>query len=226
MSDLLNRRRTMMCEKLHGRELPAGYSLCAYLENQASVAMTDNTNFKYFDIGINPDETCEYLVKFSMINMHSNDGVICAPCGYSSGGANGICYYNSAGNSRCSFGTADLGYDGGLMPRQNGVDTVVRYSWKDKYIKNETTGFTLDCSSREYVQPSEGIRLFFRGYGPYSRTPSCKVYWFKMWQNGVLIRDYIPCLDSNGVPCFYDAASAAPVYATPTGRTPFGYSLA
>ena len=33
-----------------------------------------------------------------------------------------------------------------------------------------------------------------------------------MWENDVLVRDMIPCLDENGRPCFYDVISKQPFY--------------
>lgn len=37
-----------------------------------------------------------------------------------------------------------------------------------------------------------------------SSGPLSKIYYFKMWDNGVLVRDFIPVLKESSVPCMYD----------------------
>lgn len=223
MNDLLRRRRAMMRKVSGDVVLPDGFQKCVYLENSTRLNL-ENT-IKYFDTLINPDLTHELEVKFEMLGNITTDGVFSQHCGYIGGGYNSIGYYNN-GSPRCSYGTRDLGYNSdSLMPR-SGVPTTVKYSWKDRYILNETTDYRLDLSAYEYTQPTTStLRFFFRGYGPYSVTSAMRIYFLKMWSDGNLIRNYIPCLDNNGVPCFYEAVSGSPCYATPEGRPPFSYLL-
>ena len=44
-----------------------------------------------------------------------------------------------------------------------------------------------------------------------------KLYYCKLWNNDVLIRDFIPCLDNNGIPCMYDLVGKKPYYNQGTG---------
>ena len=44
-----------------------------------------------------------------------------------------------------------------------------------------------------------------------------KLNYFQIRNNGVLIRDYIPAIDPNGVPCLYDLVSRTPFYNAGTG---------
>ena len=46
---------------------------------------------------------------------------------------------------------------------------------------------------------------------------ACKIYYCKIWDNEILVRDYIPCLDNNGIPCMYDLVSGQPFYNQGTG---------
>ena len=39
-----------------------------------------------------------------------------------------------------------------------------------------------------------------------------------MWENDVLVRDMIPCLDNNGIPCMYDTVSGKTFYNQGTGE--------
>lgn len=44
-----------------------------------------------------------------------------------------------------------------------------------------------------------------------------KIYFFKLWQDGILIRDFIPVLDKDGVPCMYDLVEHKFYYNAGTG---------
>ena len=61
-----------------------------------------------------------------------------------------------------------------------------------------------------------------------------RIDYFKMWENDVLVRDMIPCLDNNGTPCMYDTVSGKTFYNQGTGEfiagpisivLPEGYTL-
>ena len=50
-----------------------------------------------------------------------------------------------------------------------------------------------------------------------------RIDYFKMWENDVLVRYMIPCLDNNGTPCMYDVISKQSFYNQGTGT--FGYEV-
>lgn len=49
-------------------------------------------------------------------------------------------------------------------------------------------------------------------------TSSYKMYLFKMWDNNILVRDFIPVLDYSGVPCMYDRVEGKFYYNQGTGQ--------
>jgi len=51
------------------------------------------------------------------------------------------------------------------------------------------------------------------------------MYYAKMYQDGVLVRDYIPCLDPLGVPCMYDKVGRKPYYNVGTGDFTYGRKI-
>ena len=51
----------------------------------------------------------------------------------------------------------------------------------------------------------------------HSSNASCKIYSFKVYENNVLVRDYIPVKDSNNVACLYDKVSNEFYYNAGTG---------
>ena len=44
-----------------------------------------------------------------------------------------------------------------------------------------------------------------------------KVYFFRLWQDGILVRDFIPVLDKYGTPCMYDKVEQKFYYNAGTG---------
>lgn len=52
-----------------------------------------------------------------------------------------------------------------------------------------------------------------------------KIYSCKIWDNGVLVRDYIPVLDENNTPCLYDKITEEFFYNAGTGTFNYGTSL-
>lgn len=73
--------------------------------------------------------------------------------------------------------------------------------------------------------PTAGYTLFLFAYhhtnGTGSINSSIRMYGFKLWDNGVLIRDFIPVLDFDNVPCMYDLVNDKFYYNQ--GTTPFTY---
>ena len=49
-------------------------------------------------------------------------------------------------------------------------------------------------------------------------TPSSRLYNAKIWDNNVLVRDFIPVLDYNGTPCMYDKVEHKFYYNAGTGQ--------
>ncbi len=54
---------------------------------------------------------------------------------------------------------------------------------------------------------------------PYSRlSGTFRFFYFKIYDNDVLVRDFIPILDSNGTPCMYDKVQSEVYYNAGTGN--------
>jgi len=49
-----------------------------------------------------------------------------------------------------------------------------------------------------------------------------KIYFSRLWDNGVLVRDFIPCIDPLGVACMYDLVGKKPYYNAGTGSFSVG----
>lgn len=54
---------------------------------------------------------------------------------------------------------------------------------------------------------------------------SCKVSLCKLWDNGVLVRHFVPCLDPAGTPCMYDKVERKAYYNTASGTFQYGKQI-
>lgn len=46
----------------------------------------------------------------------------------------------------------------------------------------------------------------------------CKIYFCKLYENKELVRDFVPCLDENGIPCMFDLVEGIPYYNVGSGE--------
>lgn len=117
----------------------------------------------------------------------------------------------------------------------------------EMYGNSQPTGIDIQFNTKVKVILDASIPLF--KYGEYTYTPtfgstpptgpmiifgkrrngstamdhysSYKLYNFKIYDNGNLVRDYRPALDNNNVPCLFETVSATYLYNAGTGT--FGY---
>ena len=108
------------------------------------------------------------------------------------------------------------GYDATDGKHTYKIDNGVFY--RDEIVVNSTcqgTSVSVNCPvALLTVNTNNNLdtNQTFRGY----------LYSFKIWDNGVLVRDFIPVLDSNNVPCVYDKVSGELFYNQGTGEFLYG----
>ena len=95
-------------------------------------------------------------------------------------------------------------------------------------IRYNRTSITIDGTNYSYGTLSNGntntdstkkyIQLFRAGLP--SVTSYLRIYSFKIWNSGTLVRDFVPVLDKNNTPAMFDKANNV-LYYTPSGT--FGY---
>lgn len=84
----------------------------------------------------------------------------------------------------------------------------------------DTSGYTSDFTTSP-------LYLFAFNYQTPTEFGSLKMYYCKLYENDILIHDYIPVLDNDGVPCLYDKITNTFAYNNGTGnfRYPGGGSI-
>ena len=87
------------------------------------------------------------------------------------------------------------------------------FSYKDKIFTIEDTGSTYDASTARWGGDTDELRLFWG----YNAPTKCRIYTYQQKRDGKLIRDFIPVLDSDNVPCLFDKVSEQFFYNNGTG---------
>lgn len=206
-------RRMMMHEEQCG-ELPSGYTLCEYLES---------TGTQWINTLVNSNPSIGFETK---IRVNDYSGTEIGVFGTSSANRQihaVLQVHNSALNlyaTHSSWGTVK----NATYISDNDIH-VIGYNRKNelkKYLDGNET-------SPDYVVPFPDIDypfwIFARNVGGnlYSSGALVNIYWFKIYDNGEVIREFIPVINASGRPCMYDTVTQQPFYNQGTGE--FGYEL-
>ena len=92
----------------------------------------------------------------------------------------------------------------------------------NKYIvTNKTTGEYAVNLDTLNINPSRfnetGLYLWLFGYSGENSKHNAKIYNSKIYKDNILVRDFIPVLDKDGVPCMYDKVEGKFYYNNGTG---------
>ena len=76
---------------------------------------------------------------------------------------------------------------------------------KNKNVTSVTGSYTIEKThTKKNFQAVSDMYLFARNRGGVFRAAQMKCYYFKIWDNGTLVRDFIPVLSPTDEPCMYD----------------------
>ena len=123
--------------------------------------------------------------------LYFNGGTLTADF-YSRHTKNNSCEFNK--KTHIHFGQDGIILDGNLIITPN-------------KISNWTSSIELDiwsCGANENIEEKVSGNM--------------RVYWFKIFEDGQIVRNYIPALDPNGIPCMYDTVGQKPYYNAGTGN--------
>jgi len=81
----------------------------------------------------------------------------------------------------------------------------------DDYTIQQTRDTFIGCGTRTFF-------LFNLNNGTNIYKHYARVFYLKIWDNDVLVRDFIPVLDKNGTPCMYDKVEKKYYYNAGTGQ--------
>ena len=190
-----------------------GYTFTGWkMTNYVPIEYLESTGTQWIDTGIVADETTEAEIDFkdaqSILFMVStgewysnNFGIVARS------GANYIVFYmNCDGYTNYSVtskisGNIKLLLDGIYLNDTKLTITSGNIPASTKF----TTTYTIPIFARKWQNV---IQEKF----------SYKLNYFKLWQNNILVRDFIPVLDGDGTPCMFDRVTGQFFYNQGTGK--------
>ena len=197
--------------KRSGGGLPEGYTAVDYLKSSGE---------QWINTEITPSQDTKAIIKFRA-DKWGNESLI-------GGRANS--------NSNDQFTTYfDSGSIGRFLFRMDGMSSSITYNGfkintiyiaelsgtkMEFMLEDGTIPFTSEVTISDFS--STVPMLLFKaqnvgGTGLIGKVYSCKIY-----HQDSLVRDFQPCLDTEGVPCMFDLVSQKPFYNKGTGSFTWG----
>ena len=191
-------------------KLPEGYTQLEYIES---------TGTQYIDTGYKAaSENYRIKCKFAVTSAASNAVL------FGGGASTDIISAMMTAESQLKFYVGSGSVSGALTP----FATNTEYEM-ECFANNGNLTVTLDGASRSgaysgVVNKDYPLFVFAsNASGSASQFSSIKIYWFQIYDNGKLVRDFIPCIDNNGKSGLYDAVSG--VFYGNDGNGDFGNSF-
>lgn len=209
------RRRLMMLKK-SGGGLPEGYTAVEYIQTsgsqridtgvKSSASIGLSADFCFTDTRTNQNLAQAYdgsgkyyqLTVLMLSSWGSPDGAVWFLCGY----LNTNQYFKKADTDRHVY---HFNVDGQYTVEMDGI----------QYKKADPSQSTFPADARN-------LYLFVRNSPSVDGYAHMKLYSCAIYDNGIKIRDFKPCLDADGVPCLYDLISKTAFYNQGRGSFTWG----
>ena len=139
----------------------------------------------------------------------------------------------TSGNERFNFGIESsrfrFGFGGSWFNANSAVltaDTEPHVWILDANTKTGSIDGVAETTTNTYSPAgARAVVLFARGTSTVAESSNRtrgKIYYAKIWNKGNLVRDFVPVLDTEGVPCMYDKVSEEFFYNNGTGNFLYG----
>lgn len=147
--------------------------------------------------------TTEFEVQFECLNPAGTTGYVIFGGRDSSSNNNYelTCYNDTSGNGRLYWGngvTVDTDVAG------SGARTI---KLKNGHLTNSDTSQSTSVSVDTELSSIRNLIIFGLNEGGAIQTSSTRLYFLKLWDNGTLVRHFIPVKDQNNIVCLFDTIS-------------------
>lgn len=174
----------------------------------------ESTGTQYIDTGVVPDNNTGYDVEFSQNHYNVNDISGCGIGTPANATARFYLFY--------LYNSSNLGYGfGNYYTKVIALKTNQKYKGQMNYLNDRKVIFNgeeLQTNLSEYVSCNRTILLFARNMDDILKYSGYRLYNLKITNNSNIIRDFIPVLDKDGVPCLYDKVEQKYYYNQGTGE--------
>lgn len=194
-----------MNKTVGGSRLPQGYTEVEYIKNYILTANASST-LAYLDTNFTPTEKTRVLIDMQIDKVTKN------PRLFGSGMWNGLGYIlnceETIGQSNSyiyyKFGQNSTWYHTTVHPDL--LRHTIDYNNNGEFLLDgtsiatlPTTSFTAPISMGVFTGRRTGSTVVDLGETFYGKVYSCKIY-----EDGTLVRDFVPCTNPNSVAGFYD----------------------
>ena len=185
------------------RELPSSYTQIEYIQS---------TGTQYIDTGFKPNNNTRVVMDFQFSSAPTAHSTIFGARDSSSANFFMVLY-----NITNSFFRS---YYNNTYSQTWPIDSTTRYTIDKNKETTTLGGTTLSYSAAEF-QCNYNMYLFTSNTGGSSTYPSSdlRVYSCQIYDDGTLIRDYVPCLNADGTAGLYDMVNS--VFCTNAGTGSF-----
>ena len=219
-------------KKLIYKKLESFLSLEEKQDYYCEVEYLESDGYQYIDTGIYFDCNYDMQYKVKAMSLSANRSIIIssyagasyASFGLEFGGSTNAgairVYYNTTGTAVSEY-TSSLPINVGRIIdcKYDSTENKIYFSYDDETATSYNT-------SKGDLPNTYPIRLFLdlRSNPSAIRNPE-RIYYCQIIKNGVLVRDFIPVLDLNYVPCLYDKVSGRLFYNQGTGSFSYGREI-
>lgn len=192
------------------------------LPYDARLDYIESNGYQYIDTGIYGNETTEIEIKIKVLSNLGSSSIISARDNSGSDKSLSVWINNNG-----YLALNDREYDSGYLTSESPIlDEIVIISVKNRSLyvgdtllasSNLTNSFSMNTSYGLLRNRIDSV--WDTGN---NRPLEARIYYCKIWQNGVLVRDYIPVIKNN-IAYLYDNISST--LFTNSGEGVFGHSL-
>lgn len=203
------------------RALPVGFTEVEYLQSSGT---------QYIDTLWTPTSN-NLRVKFKVKSMGSPLGT--AICGAEKNGITPrwvFILYGQSGDSTKTFPlTGDWNNTSSDTAFTFTSGTTLEIDWTTSSTsttitdKVTNTSFTRTFgSTMNYSNNTVSLKLFQNSN---TQKSSIQMNYYQIWDNGIFVRDFVPCLDRNNTPCLWDFITRKAYYNQGTGEFTYGREI-
>ena len=200
----------MMCKKVES-ELPSGYTRLNYLES---------TGTQYIDLGVTPSEIAkmQLIFDYQITDDFTKNSILLGTYDGSNWGFFQIFAYVNYDNIGFQFADKNTN----TYVSKDNVRKNININLLNKTITiNNYSPLLLTIDTSYAIRTN--IYLFCRNTKNTANLfISARIYSFKIQNDDVLYRNFVPALDTANKPCLYDTVSKQPFYNEGTGEFLYG----
>lgn len=209
----MTRRRQMMLKK-SGGGLPEGYTAVDYLQSSGT---------QWIEMGVAPNQNTKAVLKIKINKFEGAGATLIGSRTNTNSNDQFTTYIDSAyDTTRFLFrmdGQPKATSWTGLTTNKIYIVTLSGTEMKAE-LEDGTAVFSTTFSVNDFT--STMTMTLFRAKNVSGSYFQGRIYSCKHYNGNELIQDFVPCLDTNGVPCMFDLVSRKPFYNKGSGSFTWG----